>query len=127
MNNGTDRKPVVSSFKFLFHNRDIPDHNIVNYTLAQIRRGKINDVYNQLKAQIHGIGPKLASLWLRDVVLIWELEQHMSYNDLFCCQPIDIYVSRRYLKIIIDACKEEKTSPLLLNAGAWMAGYEINI
>lgn len=134
-----DRRLVIGAFELLFDRRDIPDSNIVNYTLAHIRSGKTPDVYHHLQ-EIYGIGRKIASLWLRDVVMIWELESYLKNRiDLFCCQPIDTWIRQITTEMniapnktpdkiramrIIAACEAENVSPLLFNAGAWMSGSE---
>jgi hypothetical protein len=161
-NKRLDRNLVIASVKFV---RTLGNwgNNIVTYTIDLIRAGNITEAYRNID-NLAGIGRKRASVYLRDVVIIWQLQGTLSSDaDLICCQPIDTHVlqickgigirpqlttrhrsavvrqgNRRqklsdmetqiFAGLIIRACKQQEVSPLLFNAGAWMAGKEkINI
>ncbi len=112
-------------------------NNFVKYTVDQIKEDKILDIFNKLNG-IYAIGDKLASFYLRDVILIFDLEKYLQVEDLQYCQPVDTWVKQVAIKLdiissqamevkivklaIINACKNVNVSPLLFNAGAWMVG-----
>jgi len=147
--NRHDRRMVIDSVE-MARNLDVWDNNIALYTLDRVRNGKITEVYKALVHKgdrgLHGIGPKRASVFIRDVVMIWKLEKHLNTDeDFITCVPIDTHVRRTceragirvdsvitpsndeesdllLNKAIIDACKSLGVSPLLFDAGAWMLG-----
>lgn len=137
VNNSRDRRMVFEVLDFIFNLPPSYENNFVKYTVNQIKEGKISDAFSKLNG-IYAIGDKLASFYLRDVVLIFELEKYLRPDDFQYCQPIDTWVKQVAVKLdiitsqetetksvksaIINACKKSDTSPLLFNAGAWMVG-----
>jgi hypothetical protein len=138
VNNRHDRQMVLGVIDLVFNSLDSYENNIVQYTVNQIKEGKIADVFSTLDG-IHAIGDKLASLYLRDVILIYQLEKSLKSNDEFkYCQPIDTWVKQVAFKVgiikseeakiedikgaIIKSCLNVESPPLLFNAGAWMVG-----
>jgi hypothetical protein len=88
---------------------------------------------------ITGIGPKIASLYLRDLVDIYDdLESKIAPEDLPLLQPIDVWVRRVAYKAgivgneqmsdvdiqknIVRVCRELGVSALRFNQGAWYLG-----
>lgn len=138
VNNRHDRQMVLGIIDLIFNSLDSYENNIVQYTVNQIKEGKIADVFSTLDG-IHAIGDKIASFYLRDVILICRLEKSLKSNDEFkYCQPIDTWVKQVAFKVgiikseeatiedikgaIIKSCLNVEVSPLLFNAGAWMVG-----
>jgi hypothetical protein len=69
-----------------------------------IRSGKIQPWFERLVA-VRGIGPKICSLMLRDIVWLYALELHVEPADRLFMQPIDAWVRR-----IADYVSEEVSS-----------------
>lgn len=140
VNNHKDRRMVIETIKFV---RSIPNKNIVDYSIENIRLGKAEGLFNDLD-NIFAIGDKLASFYLRDVAIIYHLKKYIPEKDLIYFQPIDTWVKQvtdklgitdknvdnltsnkavqRVKQRIIQACLKADTSPLLFNAGAWYLG-----
>lgn len=140
VNNHKDRRMVIETIQFI---KKIPRKNIVDYSIEKIRSGETEEIFSELDS-IYAIGDKLASLYLRDVVLIYKLEKYVSENDFKYFQPIDTWVKQVTDKLgitdeklgdlgsnkirdlskqqIIRTCLKVDTSPLLFNAGAWYLG-----
>ncbi len=137
VNNHKDRKMVCEVLDFILNLPASYDHNIVKYTIERIESGGIVNIFNELNA-IYAIGDKLSSFYIRDTVLVFDLENHLQADDFKYCQPIDTWVKQVAVKLgiispqegdietiksaIIVGCQEASTSPLLFNAGAWMVG-----
>jgi hypothetical protein len=137
VNNHKDRKMVCEVLDFVFNLPTPYDHNIVRYTIERIKSGKILDIFNELNT-IYAIGDKLSSFYIRDVALVFDLENKLLVDDFKYCQPIDTWVKQVAVKLgiissqegdietiklaIINGCQGANTSPLLFNAGAWMVG-----
>jgi hypothetical protein len=137
VNNGRDRKMVLGVLDLIFNSLTNCHNNFVEYTINEIKGGRILDVFNTLD-KIYAIGDKLASFYLRDVILIYQLETYLKPGDFKYCQPVDTWVKQVALKInliksedkdieiiknsIIEGCLGVGTSPLLFNAGAWLVG-----
>lgn len=137
VNNGKDRKMVLEVIDLIFNSLNSYQNNIVKYTVDKIGKGKIVDIFNTLN-KIYCIGDKLASLYLRDIIIIYQLEKHLKPGDFQYCQPIDTWVKQVALKTgimksggekieniktaIIRHCLNANVNPLLFNAGAWLVG-----
>jgi hypothetical protein len=131
---------VLSALRFI---EQIPNLNIVGYSVEQIRLGKIEKHYEELQPSrsdkgITQVGPKIAALYLRDLISLYHLEDNVPLTFAFCLQPIDVWVEKlaHKLKIvgpnanhlgiqraIVKLCQEQGVSPLLFNQGAWYVGY----
>jgi hypothetical protein len=80
---------------------------------------------------INGVGAKIASLFLRDVALVYGIEPQKSRELL---QPIDVWVKRyvyrwagkmsdaKCAKWIVENCRLAGASPEKVNAGMWYFG-----
>ncbi|MFX1257260.1 MAG: hypothetical protein ACFFAN_05350, partial [Promethearchaeota archaeon] len=66
---------------------NIKDNNLVEYFKAKIEASNIEIAYNELN-NIISIGPKIASFLLRDIVLLYNLEDEISQEDRVYIQPI---------------------------------------
>jgi hypothetical protein len=134
-----DRDMVKETLKFLLK---IPNHNIVNYSIEKIKKGEISGLFEKIK-DIVGIGSKRATLFLRDVVDVFGLEENYIKNSTkdnayIYLQPIDVWVHdvAKHLGIvqsknpswekdapkIVKKCKDCGVSPIDFNEGAWIIG-----
>ena len=123
---------------------DIENNNFVTYAINKIKEGKFKELLTEIignpatkKKNIYGAGPKTTSLFLRDVVIIFDLEACIKEDDYFMLFPIDTWVRKicKRLKLvrkndndktiiqkIVRKCKELGIDPLLVNAGIWYVG-----
>lgn len=137
-----DIRMVVSALDFI---GQLPALNIVRYSVKRIQSGEIGKHYAELQNKrnrrgkgIYQIGPKVASLYLRDVVSLYQLEGKVPDEFAFCLQPVDVWVrklahktgivgdganDREIQEAIVALCKEYGCSPLQFNQGAWYVGY----
>jgi hypothetical protein len=137
VNNPNDRRMVLESIRFIRDNLKDYDYNIFGWSVDAIRTDRSAEAYNELTS-IYEIGDKLATLYLRDVTLVSNLEPTIQPESYIYLQPIDTWVKqvadaiditdttdRKLHKVkekIIACCLEARVSPLLFNAGAWMIG-----
>lgn len=136
LNKKGDRLMVVSLINFI---QSSQERNILRYILHAIESGKLSQVYRELDG-IWSVGPKIASLILRDIVYIYRLEDHIegaeSYSYL---QPVDTWVHQVAQKLnmvnstkkdpyhgeardITEKCLETGVNPIHFNQGAWFLG-----
>lgn len=134
VNNHKDREMVIETLKFI---SKLKNKNITSYSVQMITNGKVKELFDKLN-EIKQIGPKLAGLYIRDIVFLYDLEKYLSIQQKLCCQPIDTWVKQVSLKLgiinkndkktdliatkIIEKCQQNGISPLLFNAGAWYIG-----
>jgi len=133
VNKEGDRLMVISLVNFIQFNNE---KNILHFLIEQIKSKKIAEAYRSLDG-IWSIGPKIASLILRDVVYIYGLENYFSDEDYYFLQPIDTWVHNLSKKIqlvnkseiyrdeakdITDKCFELGVNPIHYNQGAWYVG-----
>jgi hypothetical protein len=131
---------VLSTLGFIGH---ISDLNIVRYSVEQIRLDNIDKHYAELQPSrsskgITQVGPKIAALYLRDLVSLYHLEDKVPSAFAFFLQPVDVWVEKLAHKLdivdddanhhdiqtaIVALCQEHRISPLLFNQGAWYVGY----
>lgn len=121
------------------------DYNLIKAVLALLKGGTAKHAHTFL-CQIRGTGSKINSLFLRDIVLIYDLP--VDQNDPLL-QPVDIWVRRltrllmglqadvpkdvkddysndtRIAEALITLSKTAGVSPLRLNQGAWCFGSQI--
>ncbi|MEM3264939.1 MAG: hypothetical protein QXH07_03180 [Thermoplasmata archaeon] len=100
VNNKTDRKMVVSNIDFIIK---IDGNNLINYTLEKIDNHKIQEIYNELYNEpdgICGVGDKIASFFLRDLVCIFDRENELKKNEEIFLQPIDTWVGKVSKKLL---------------------------
>ena len=136
-----DREMIVSTLNLISESARRHDYNFLKYSVEKIRDGEIQDLHGEL-TEIRQISEKIASLILRDIVLIFlpelDSEEKLGKEDYELLQPIDTWVrqiTRKYLsldgkgdrklrKSIVEAClrTRPRTSPILFNAGAWYLG-----
>ncbi len=138
-----DVEMVISTLKYVSR---LPNRNMIVHSVERINSGKIEDHYKELQYQynqangIFQVGPKIASLYLRDVVSLFQLEDKLSDYDYIYLQPIDTSVRKVAIKMglvtnaetdvnddeirvnIVKLCQKFRCSPLQFNHGAWYTG-----
>lgn len=135
-----DIEMVLSALDFI---ERAPELNIVRYSVEQIRQDKLSLHFAELQRSkshdgIVQVGPKIAALYLRDIVSLFQLDDKMSAQNGYCLQPVDTWVRKlaRRLEIVDDKandeaiqeaivalCESNRASPILFNQGAWYIGY----
>jgi hypothetical protein len=60
---------------------------------AIVRSGRVEPIYQQI-TEIKGIGPKVGSLLLRDMVALYDLESQIDPADYHYLQPVDTWIRR---------------------------------
>ncbi len=112
--------------------------NIATHTRDLISSGDTTEAYNFIK-DIRGIGEKIASFYLRDIVYLSGIDEE-NISDLHLLQPIDTWLEQTLKilfnfdaqknlhekqKLIVDLCKEAEVSSISFNQGAWVLGSQI--
>ena len=112
--------------------------NLASYVKGLIQSNQTKQAYRLLTG-IRGIGPKIASLYLRDITYNGKLAES-EIKDQRYLQPIDTWIDQalkiifrnkkpKALKekqeIIVKLCKAAKVSPISFNQGAWVLGSKI--
>ena len=120
--------------------------NIANHVKTLLGQKETKKAYDFID-RIRGIGTKIASFYLRDIVYLAPgLEENQIGEDQFYLQPLDIRLIQALSiikgerikinlknnkerqdaqKMIVDLCKEAGCSPIEFNQGAWFAGSQI--
>ena len=142
VNKRGDRLMVASLINFVESNEE---KNLVKMIIQKIKSKNTSKAYEELDS-IWSIGPKIASLILRDVVYIYELENYLDREDYYFLQPVDTWVHQVSEKLrlidlekakdkngkstiysgeakdITDKCFELDVNPIHYNQGAWYIG-----
>jgi hypothetical protein len=129
-----DIEMLLSIFEFV---SKLPKGNLTLYSLERFREGKVEDHFRELQG-IRQIGPKVASIYLRDLVCIYDLHEFLQLDDLKFLQPIDVWVRRVAHRLaiipaetcsddevrahIVDTCRLHNVSAFKFNQGAWYLG-----
>ena len=109
------------------------NENVVIDSKRDLKAGRTKEAWVRL-VKIRGIGPKIASLFLRDVAVWFSDEFTPIKDDRWLLQPIDIWVRRvvtsRNPEIKGDKCIAEWIvdncdKPELCNQGIWYFGSRI--
>ncbi|HEC93021.1 MAG TPA: hypothetical protein ENI51_08545 [Candidatus Atribacteria bacterium] len=112
--------------------------NIAVYIRDLIDSDDTNKAHYFMK-EIRGIGEKISSFYLRDIVYLAKLGED-NISDLHLLQPIDTWLEqtleiifpsklqnslREKQKLIVDLCKKSDVSSISFNQGAWVLGSQI--
>ncbi len=99
------------------------------------------DSFEWLK-DIRGIGPKIASLLLRDINSLIKPWKNIQLEHLYCMQPIDRWVRlwsiecwpnqnwpneyqvEKWAKIVVNLCNNHNVNPQNYNKGSWFVGSQ---
>jgi hypothetical protein len=112
--------------------------NLASHTKCLIRNRKTLEAHSLIDS-IRGVGPKIASLYLRDVAFLGEISEG-GIEDQYLLQPYDTWIDQaltilvgatkpKTLKarqqMIVRLCLEAEVSPIAFNQGAWVLGSQI--
>lgn len=104
--------------------------NLIKTSKEAIARSQIKEAWEKVK-RIRGVGPKIASLFLRDVAVQFELAPS---QDRWLLQPVDIWVRRAVFLLNRNKMKDGDVArwlvtncdePELANQGIWYFGAQI--
>jgi hypothetical protein len=104
--------------------------NMILNAIEASRRSQIRGIWERIK-NIRGIGPKIASFFLRDIFVQFEL--NLS-QDRWLLQPVDIWVRRTVFKINSKEMNDEDVAKYLvenfdepekINQGIWYFSTQI--
>jgi len=131
-----DLEMVLDSLRFI---SQLDGWNLLRYCIGRIEKGHIRELYREL-CDIRQVGPKVASLFLRDLTDVYELESHLAAEDYHCVFPIDTWLRQVALKLgvkgndgvirdkLITFCCEYGVSVIEFNQGAWyLAAHAFDI
>ena len=94
---------VLSALDFI---SQLSDLNLVKHSVEQIRQGNLSEHCTKLRASNGGItqvGPKIAALYLRDVISLYNLDDKVSADSAYCVQPVDTWVRKLAYRLkIVD-------------------------
>lgn len=105
--------------------------------IVLLKKKPLLEAYKWLKS-VRGIGPKIATLFLRDIWSFIGAWQDTPRSDLYCLQPIDRWVrfwsrecwphkdwpssDEKFAKMLVSACQQMNIDPVSFNKGAWFVG-----
>jgi hypothetical protein len=133
---------VVSTLQFV---RDFYPQTIIGFLLDYINKNNVLETQEYLIRRIYGIGPKVSSFVLRDLVQVYDdvlinKGKDEFWNEYFALNPIDVHVkkaaeamgiihskdvSRMETNIaIINFCRRSGCSPIDFNQGAYLYSKE---
>lgn len=111
--------------------------NIAKYVRDLLINKKTIEVYEFIN-NIRGIGPKIASFYLRDIAYLANLDES-QLEDLYLLQPTDTWIRQVHniffdnkeakdtiiQQDIVKLCKDKGISAITFNQGAWVFGSRI--
>jgi hypothetical protein len=109
------------------------DAPLVRWVLSGLQEDRTKEIHTEL-CKITGVGPKIASFFLRDTAFICQAFPSDSriLDSRGLLQPIDIWVERAATLLgdtegnpaifIVDQARREKCSPERMNQGMWYFG-----
>ena len=141
---GRDLEMILSALEKV--SSCIPERNFVAYSIDRIKRGEARKHYLDLQHQVPNaelgivqVGPKIAALYLRDVVSLFQVEAFVDNDALFCLQPIDTWVRQLAVRLgivsnenegeatiqnrIVEECSHSGISSFRFNQGLWYLGF----
>jgi hypothetical protein len=117
-------------------NKDII--NLASRVKSLIQNKQTKEAH-ELVTSIRGIGTKIASLYLRDIVYLGRIPER-EIKDQYYLQPIDTWIEqtlsiifgdikptvlKKKQEIIVKLCETANVSPVAFSQGAWMFGSQI--
>ncbi len=130
-----DREMVLDTLGFICGSATAEGQtlNITAYAAERIEAGETAAVYKELDG-IRQVGPKIASLFLRDLVVVLGLQRKLTQDDYCLLQPVDTWVEQVAHKlrvqadprdlpaVLVKTCQREGVDPIRFNQGAWYLG-----
>jgi hypothetical protein len=126
---------LTSATAFVAHLKS-DGFNILRWARRLLRTGQASLAVEALR-EIRGIGPKLATFYLRDVA--WHFDLESRCGDRRCLQPVDVWIERavaawagqpisggywRKASVMVEVADAAGVSAVDLNAGAWILGSQ---
>jgi hypothetical protein len=116
------------------------DFNIVKWASSLAISDDIELAWNKL-VKIRGIGNKIASLFLRDIVYAFEINEDKIKGKVYL-QPIDVWTERgakalaqflsrtpnsywEFAKVLVEVSEYAAVRPTLTNVGLWIFGAQL--
>lgn len=116
------------------------DFNIVKWASSLAKSGNIEIACNKLDG-IRGIGKKIASLFLRDIVYAFEIDEDKVGKKVYL-QPIDIWTERGakslasfvsknpksywdFAEVLVEVSEYANVLSTLTNSGLWIFGAQL--
>jgi hypothetical protein len=111
--------------------------NLAEYTKNLLEKDGAKKAHEFID-EIKGIGPKIASFYLRDIVCLSGLDEN-KIQDSFYLQPFDTWLEQAFSLItkngetsleskqrtLVELCKVANCSPVAFNQGSWIVGSQI--
>jgi hypothetical protein len=114
--------------------------NVVQWALSLAQSGDVKRAWNKLVA-IRGIGDKIASLYLRDIVDAFEIDEDIVGNKVYL-QPIDAWTRRGakalaefmsvapksdwdLAEVLIEVSERASVRSTYTNTGLWFLGAQL--
>jgi hypothetical protein len=112
--------------------------NLASYVNRLIQNNQTKEAH-ELIDDIRGIGPKIASLYLRDIAYLGKIPEK-GIKDQYYLQPVDTWIEQALSiifgekkpevlmekqEMIVNLCKMADVSPIAFSQGAWMLGSQI--
>lgn len=121
--------------------RVMKDHKIrhlSNFLVDQINKDELKKA-TEILMEIRGVGHKIASLYLRDLVTSAKIDEKVL-TDTYLLQPVDVWIDRglplllenvptnvvKKQKAIDKLCKTHNISGIEFNQGCWFLGSRIS-
>jgi hypothetical protein len=115
------------------------EQSMVVFVRTLLREDRAIEAFDQLRT-INGVGPKIASFFMRDVALVFDLG---PASQRFLLQPVDIWIERIARRLwfgedaklrvqtvgerVASACASLGLSPEHVNAGMWYFAARIAV
>jgi hypothetical protein len=134
--NPKDEELLKSVFGDFLPTLDKHNYNVVDFVLKLIKEDRMREAYRAIN-KVSEVGDKIAAVFLRDIVCMFDLEGSVSKEGHLYLQPVDTWVRKvaqelwKELKTgndtgiklkIVDVCFEYRISPIAFNQGAWYLG-----
>lgn len=131
-----DREMVIDTLRFVAQNLEKTDYSLIKYSINRIKKHETEELFNELD-NIRQIGDKTASVFLRDVVAVYDLTEELETSDYIFLQPVDTWVNqvskklklapervsiKQLKEIIVKKCLDNSISPIKFNQGLWYLG-----
>jgi len=133
LGNDTDIMMVLDTLKFI--TEDNNRSNLYAYVKNKLENGTIKDTYDELIDNIYGVNDKIASFFIRDILML-NPDIQVDQNYVEYAFPIDTWVFNisgklgiksnniRYIKkCFIQSATDIKLCPLKIAAGLWYLGF----
>jgi len=131
----TDREMVIDSLRLVSQLQGY-NHSLIKYTIDNVTNENLSHIYDKVTG-IRYVGPKTGSLFIRDIVVFYQLEGRLQDDDYQYIQPVDTWVrqmcerfgwakknanAKNIVKIMTQECNKADVSLPRFNQGLWYLG-----